>query len=154
MDASLAWAFAACSPPDAWAYTSESSLNGVAFMPADTVNLRGGELNAALTSAAVGIYRMHLGRGPTSACTLHHDDVVTVVMREVMTPAERTLAQSGSRHDVTNMRRLFQATMETDFRVAVERLTDRKVVAFISANNVDLDVAVETFILDAPLERS
>ena len=120
-------------------------------MPTDQVHLRGGELNAALASAVVGIYRTHLGRGPSSACTLHNDDVVTVVMRQVMTNAERALAISGSGPDVSNMRRLFQDTMETDFRVAVERLTDRKVVAFISGNSVNPDVAVETFILDASL---
>jgi uncharacterized protein YbcI len=120
-------------------------------MPTDTVHLRGGELNAALASAVVGIYRTHLGRGPSSACTLHNDDVVTVVMREVMTNAEKTLAQTGSGVDVTNMRRLFQATMQGDFTAAVERLTGRKVIAFISGNHVDPDVAVETFILDAAL---
>jgi uncharacterized protein YbcI len=117
----------------------------------DRVNLTGGELNAALSSAVVGIYRTHLGRGPRSASTLHSGDVVTVVMREVMTYAEKTLAQSDSRSDVTNMRRLYQGAMETDLREAVERLTDRKVIAFISANNVEPDVAVETFILDASL---
>ena len=120
-------------------------------MPTDTVHLRGGELNAALASAVVGIYRMHLGRGPSSACTFHSDDVVTVVMREVMTNAEKTLAQSGSWREVTHMRRLFQQTMEMDFREAVERLTDRKVVAFISGNHMDPDIAVETFILDGSL---
>jgi hypothetical protein len=36
-------------------------------------------------------------------------------------------------------------------REAVERLTDRRVVAFISGNHVEPDVAVETFILDASL---
>jgi uncharacterized protein YbcI len=120
-------------------------------MPADTVHLRGGELNAALASAVVGVYRAHLGRGPSSACTLHNDDVVTVVMREVMTNAEKTLSQNGSSGDVTNMRRLFQDTMETDFRAVVERLTDRKVVAFIGGNHTDPDIAVETFILDRSL---
>jgi uncharacterized protein YbcI len=120
-------------------------------MAVESISLSAGELNAALASAVVGIYRTHLGRGPRSASTLHNGDVVTVIMREVMTHAEKTLAQSGSWLDVTNMRRLFQATMETDLREAVERLTDRKVVAFISGNHVDPDVAVETFILDASL---
>jgi uncharacterized protein YbcI len=68
-----------------------------------------------------------------------------------MSHAEKTLAQSGSGLDVTNMRRLFQGAMETDLRDAVERLTDRKVVAFISGNHVEPDVAVETFILDSSL---
>jgi uncharacterized protein YbcI len=120
-------------------------------MVSERVNLTGGELNAALSSAVVGIYRAHLGRGPRSASTLHSGDVVTVVMREVMSHAEKSLARSGSGQDVTNMRRLFQTAMETDLRDAVERLTDRNVVAFISGNHVEPDVAVETFILDVSL---
>ena len=120
-------------------------------MATESIILTGGELNAALSSAVVGIYRTHLGRGPRGASTLHSGDVVTVVMREVMSHAEKTLAQSGSGLDVTNMRRLFQGAMETDLRDAVERLTDRRVIAFISGNHVDPDVAVETFILETSL---
>jgi uncharacterized protein YbcI len=38
-----------------------------------------------------------------------------------------------------------------EFIEAVERLTGAKVVAFISGNNIDPDVACELFILDASL---
>ncbi len=38
--------------------------------------------------------------------------------------------------------------MDGDLREAVERLTGRRVVAFISGNNLDPDVAAEVFILD------
>ena len=41
--------------------------------------------------------------------------------------------------------------MEAEFRAAVERLTDRKVIAFISGNQIDPDIAAELFILDEPL---
>ena len=40
--------------------------------------------------------------------------------------------------------------MEADFRTAIERLTGRKVTAFISGNHLDPDVACELFILDDP----
>jgi len=112
---------------------------------------RGGELNAALTSAIVGIQTKHLGRGPSNASTTHNNNIVTVIMRDVMTPAEKALAQSGNRHAVSNMRQLFQESMEDDFKEAVERLTGRKVTAFVSGNHVDPDIAVETFILDGPV---
>ena len=52
---------------------------------------------------------------------------------------------------VTQMRHLFQKTMEAEFTDAVERLTGAKVVAFISGNNVSPDVASELFILDSSL---
>jgi len=41
--------------------------------------------------------------------------------------------------------------MEQDLRAAVERLTGRRVIAFIGGNEVDPDVAAEVFVLDAPL---
>jgi uncharacterized protein YbcI len=46
------------------------------------------------------------------------------------------------------MRHLYQQTMADEFKAAVERLTGRKVVAFISGNHIDPDIAVELFILD------
>jgi uncharacterized protein YbcI len=110
--------------------------------------VKGGELNAALTSAIVGIHTKHLGRGPSGASTFHNDNVVAVLMRDVMTPVERTIALSGNGHAIHSMRQLFQETMKEDFTEAVERLTGRKVVAFISGNHVDPDLAVEMFILD------
>jgi uncharacterized protein YbcI len=117
----------------------------------EQVQLRSGALNAALTSAIVGIHTNHLGRGPSSASSFHNENVVTVLMRDVMTQVEKTLSRSGSGHAVTNMRHLYQETMADDFKAAVERLTGRKVVAFVSGNHIDPDIAVETFVLDGPI---
>ena len=117
-------------------------------------HLTGGELNAAITSALVGIHTEHLGRGPKTASTFHHGNVVVTLMNEVMTPAEKTLARTHKADAVIQMRHLFQVTMEADFTEAVERLTGRNVVAFISGNHIDPDVASETFLLDTPLTNS
>ena len=114
-------------------------------------DLQGGELNAAITSALVGIHNDHLGRGPKTANTFHYGNVVVTLMNEVMTPAEKTLARTHNADAVIQMRHLFQETMEADFTAAVERLTGHSVVAFISGNHIDPDVAAETFILDNPL---
>ena len=46
------------------------------------------------------------------------------------------------------MRRAYQDAMRTDCIAAIEQLTDRTVTAFMSANHIDPDIAVETFILD------
>lgn len=113
--------------------------------------LRGGELNAAITSALVGIQNQYLGRGPKTASTFHHQNVLVTLMHEVLTPAEQLLAETYRRDDVTNMRHLFQQAMEGDFKAAVERLTGLTVVAFISGSHVVPDVAAELFILDLPL---
>ena len=108
----------------------------------------GGELNAAITSALVGIHNEYLGRGPKSASTFHHGNVLVTLMRDVLTPAERSLAGGNRREEVSHVRHLFQETMEADFREAVERLTGRKVLAFISGNQFHPDIAAELFILD------
>jgi uncharacterized protein YbcI len=113
--------------------------------------LRGGELNAAVTSALVGIQNRYLGRGPKTASTFHHENVLVTLMHEVLTPVEISLSENHRRDDVANMRHLFQQTMEADFKEAVEKLTGRTVVAFISGNHVAPDIAAELFILDTSL---
>lgn len=113
--------------------------------------LRGGELNAVVTRALVGIHADHLGKGPTSATTFHHRDVIVTLMHDVLTPAERSLVASGSHEAVSQIRHLFQQAMEPDFRAAVERLTGRKVRAFLSGNQLYPDIAAELFILDEPI---
>jgi uncharacterized protein YbcI len=113
--------------------------------------LTGGELNAAITSAMVGIHTEHLGRGPGSASTFHYRDVLVTLMHGVLTPAERSLTRHNQTDFVNRIHRLFQDTMEADLREAVERLTGRKVLAFISGHSIAPDTAAEVFILDAPL---
>jgi len=110
--------------------------------------LQGGELNQAITSALVGIHTKYLGRGPRSASTFYHDNVVVTLMHGVLTRAEKTLSESNQGEAVNQIRHLFQQTMDAEFHAAVERLTGRRVVAFISGNNLDPDVAAEVFVLD------
>jgi len=112
--------------------------------------LTGGELNAAVTSALVGIHHKYLGRGPETASTFHYGNVLVTLMQEVLTQAEKSLTRTGKVDTVIHIRHLFHETMETDFREAVERLTGRKVLAFISGNHIDPDIAAELFILDGP----
>jgi len=117
---------------------------------ADQGPLKGGELNAAITSALVGIHTEYLGRGPSSASTFHYGHVLVTLMHEVLTRAERSLTRNNHTEAVDHIRHLFQETMEADFREAVERLTGRRVLAFISGNHFDPDISAELFILEGP----
>lgn len=66
----------------------------------------------------------------------------------------RTSLTRSDRVDAVNhIRHLFQAAMEADFRAAVERITGQKVLAFISGNHIDPDVAAQLFIPDGPVGR-
>lgn len=118
---------------------------------ADPADLTGGELNAAITTALVGIQRRELGRGPTSASTFHHDNVLITLMHGVLTQAEQVLGDNGEHSSVMDWRATLQGVVEDDARGEVERLTARKVVALISAIHLSPDVTAEIFILDAPL---
>lgn len=112
--------------------------------------LQGGELNAAITSALVGIHHDHLGRGPRSASTIHQGSVVVTVMHDVMTRAETLLAATDQRA-MAAMRVLLRQTMEAEYTAAVERLTGARVLACIGGSSTAPDVATDVFVLDRPL---
>jgi uncharacterized protein YbcI len=131
--------------------TNAGQAPGRTELMADHTPLRGGELNAAVTSALVGIHTEYLGRGPRTASTFHYGNVLVTLMYDVLTHAEKSLTRTDRSDAVNNIRHLFQQTMEPDFCAAVERITGRRVLAFISGNHVEPDVAAEVFILDQPL---
>jgi uncharacterized protein YbcI len=108
---------------------------------------RSGSLNAALANAVVRLVREYTGRGPTKARATVSDDLVSVVMHDTLTKAERTLVRDGKGEIVLAMRQEFQQTMRGDLIAAVEMLTERRVDAFMSANHIDPDMAIESFVL-------
>jgi uncharacterized protein YbcI len=91
--------------------------------------------------------REYTGRGPTKARTYLNDDLITVVLQDTLTMGERSLVRDGERELVITTRKAFQRTMSTQMVAAVERLSGRKVFAFLSDNHIDPDVAVESFVL-------
>jgi uncharacterized protein YbcI len=109
---------------------------------------RDGHLAAAISTAVVHAFSEHTGRGPTKARTVLDDEAVVVILHDSMTKAERTLVHAGKDAEVLQLRRTFQETMQTDLVAIVERLTERRVVAFMSANHVAPDAAAEVFLLD------
>jgi uncharacterized protein YbcI len=111
-----------------------------------------GRLNAALSSAVVGLCSQHIGRGPTKARTTIDGNLVVVLLRDGMTTAEKNLVHAGKEADVQQLRRAFQETMKVDLVDTVERLTNGKVAAFMSVSHTDPDVAAEIFVMDRPVE--
>jgi uncharacterized protein YbcI len=117
----------------------------------ESERLAGGELNAAITREVVRILTASLGRGPKKASSFHNGSVVVTLMEEGMTPAERSLAAGGEADEVLRIRRAVQRTLHDELISSLERLTRRRVVAFMSDNNIDPDLAVEVFVLDRPV---
>jgi uncharacterized protein YbcI len=107
-----------------------------------------GKLAAGISNAIVGIHRQYFGRGASRARTVMGADYVICFMEDIYTPVERTLIEAGRFPAVQETRNAFQDTMREKFSSAVEELTGRKVVGFLSQVHVDPDLSVETFILE------
>ena len=101
-----------------------------------------------ISTATVRLLHEYTGRGPTKAKTLINDDVVTVLLADTLTKGERKLVASGRSDRVLQLRHDYQLTMREDLIAIVERQLERKVIAFMSQNHIDPDLAVEVFVLD------
>ena len=69
-------------------------------------------------------------------------------LRDTLTPAERNMAKLGEHQRLRDIRMFFQYASEDELRGAVEELTGRKVVAFVSGLDTCEDVATEVFYLE------
>ena len=102
-----------------------------------------------LSNAMVRLYKEQFGRGPTKAKTSYADaDTIVATLRDSMTPAEHTLARMGEHQRLRDVRQFFQHATEKEFVEAVERITGRKVEAFVSGMDTGQDVASEVFYLE------
>jgi uncharacterized protein YbcI len=113
--------------------------------------LSGGELNAAITRELVRIHTAAIGRGPRKSYSFHSGDTLITVMLGVLTRAEQTLVSYGEGEAVLAMRRLSQRAMSAEMKAVVVRLTGREVLAFMSDNHLDPDMAVQVFVLGPPV---
>ncbi len=113
----------------------------------------GGPLASAISNKVVRVMSERTGRGPTRARTYIHDDLISVVVQDTLTKAERSLVGDGNDEIVLSMRKAFQDAMRLELVAGVEELTGREVIAFFSANHIDPDAALESFLL-APVART
>jgi uncharacterized protein YbcI len=111
----------------------------------------GGELNAAITREVIRVQNENHGRGPRKAFSFHNGNVLTTVLEDVLTAAERRLASNGESEAVLQMRRLYQRIMAPELKKSVEEITGCKVTAFMSDTHIEPDMAIEVFILDRSL---
>jgi uncharacterized protein YbcI len=109
-------------------------------------------LMAAVSNEMIRLYKVQFGRGPTRVRTYWcGGDVLTVVLEDTFTPAERNLVKMGEHERLRETRSFFQYATVREFCEPIERLTGRKVRAFISGLDTEADgLAVETFVLHPP----
>jgi uncharacterized protein YbcI len=113
--------------------------------------LVGGELLAQISKMIVSILREHYGRGPMKAKTYVMDDLVVCVLRNGFLAIEETMMAEGRGEDVIDMRHDFQRMMGERYKAEIEKLTGRKVVAFLSQAHLEPDITLEVFFMDEPL---
>ena len=110
---------------------------------------RGDSRSREISRAMVGLFKEHVGRGPTVAKTYIHDDLIVCVLHDTMTKAELTLTRSGKADEVRSLRRSFQGIFRQEASREIERIVGRPVIAFLSDHAVDPDWAVEAFVLES-----
>lgn len=107
-----------------------------------------GALTAGISTAMVSLLHSYTGRGPTRARTTIGENVIVCVMGSALTKGEQSLVADGKQDVVLSGRRAFQDTIQADAISAIQAQSGRRVVAFMSNNHIDPDLAVEIFILE------
>jgi uncharacterized protein YbcI len=107
-----------------------------------------GRQAAAVGTAITRLHREHYGRGATVTRTVFQRNYVIAFLEDIYTPLEKTLLKNGRYEEVKQTRQLFQMAMQADFAAAVEQITGRKVIQFMSQVAFDPDMAAEIFVLE------
>lgn len=103
--------------------------------------------SAKIATSAVRLLHEYTGRGPTKAKTTIDESLVTILLADTLTTGEHTLVDHGHAERVLQARHDYQTAMRDDLVGVVERELDREVIAFMSQNHIDPDLAVEVFVL-------
>jgi uncharacterized protein YbcI len=110
-----------------------------------------GALVASISREIVGVYAEYFGRGPTKAKTFWREEVITCILEDSFTRAERILVDGGRFDQVRLNRQAFQDQIEPLFRATIEKVTGRRVETCLSQINRD-GVAAEVFVLGPHLQ--
>jgi uncharacterized protein YbcI len=117
--------------------------------------LAGDPLLTAVTDAMIALHQHYHHRVPVTAKTLMlGDDLLACVLGGVYTDVEKTMIEVQRGITVQETRSAFQNAMQHKFIEAVERLSGRNVLAFISNQHIGPDIEIELFVLRAPGTRT
>jgi uncharacterized protein YbcI len=117
-------------------------------MSAPDAPLAGGALLAAVTDEMVALHERYHHRAPVTAkSVLLGGDLLACVLGGVYTDVEKTMIELQRTTIVQETRSAFQNAMQHKFIDAVERLSGRDVLAFISNHHIGPDLEIELFVL-------
>jgi uncharacterized protein YbcI len=99
-----------------------------------------------VSNEMVRLYKEQFGRGPTRVRSdWAGNDALICTLQDSLTPAERNLVALGEHQRLRDTRMFFQYASEKEFTEIVERITGRKVRAFVSGIDTKADVSAEVF---------
>jgi len=101
-----------------------------------------GVASTAICNAVVGALKRVCGKGPTKVKAFSLDDHVAVVARDMLTPLERALVQSGHEELVREARGAVADQVANECRAAIEQATGQCVVGWQSQVDPCADSAV------------
>jgi len=117
-------------------------------MSAPNIPLIGDALLVAVTDAMVALHQRYHHRAPAAAKTLMLEgELLACVLGGVYTDVEKTMIELQRSSIVQETRSAFQTAMQHKLIAAVERLSGRDVLAFISNHHVGPDMEIELFML-------
>jgi uncharacterized protein YbcI len=107
-----------------------------------------GTMLSELSNEMVALYKTQLGRGPTKVRShWAGEDALVVTLEDSLTPAEKRLVEMGEHGRLRETRTFFQYATAAEFIEVAERLTKRRVRAFVSGIDTAQDVSAEVFYL-------
>jgi uncharacterized protein YbcI len=118
-------------------------------MPAQTVPLSGDDLLVAVTEAMVALHERYYHRTPVTAKTLLlGDELLACVLEGVYTDVEKTMIELQHTAIVKQTRSAFHTATQHKFISAIQRLSGREVLTFISNHHVGPDIEIKLFMLN------
>jgi uncharacterized protein YbcI len=99
----------------------------------------------------VRLYKEHFARPKSARTYWAGPDALVVFLEDTLTQAERKMVEMGEHDRLRDKRVTVQYSTVREFCEPVERITGRKVRAFLSSTDTEVDgLSMETFILHAP----
>ncbi len=105
------------------------------------------QVAARISDDVARLYLDTFGKGPLHTETFINGDVVTTLLREVFTVAEKMLVDNGKVDAVLATRMQWQGATDQSFRSSVTDATGRRVIAAVSGFDAVNDMASEVFVL-------
>ncbi len=102
-----------------------------------------------ISNAMVRLHKQAFGRGPTKASAQFAGaNILIVLLADTMTIAERNLLALGEDGRLREQRLFLEHALEDEMRSVVERILNRRTIAFVPGIDAHHDVAALMFTLE------